>query len=101
MNFLEYCHHPIVSISLGLPCIFLLGKNDRDGPCHELFLEHGDVLIMDGRDRNALHAVPRVLDLETAEKFSSNYKEKLKISDRKTLNYLSQARININLRQVS
>lgn len=34
----EYCHHPIVSVSLGLPAVFLLGQGTRDDPCHEILL---------------------------------------------------------------
>jgi len=105
----EYCSHPIVSISLGLPAVFLVGKGERDDPCHELLLEHGDLLIMDGADRQALHAVPRVLDFETAHALSDYSIEKLRASTHciryrdcdTVLNYLRQARININLRQVS
>ena len=105
----EYCSHPIVSISLGLPAVFLLGKGERDDPCHELLLEHGDLLIMDGADRQSLHAVPRVLDFETATCLSDYSVENIRDSfqciryrDSDTvLNYLRQARININLRQVS
>ena len=83
------------------PSIFLLGKGDRDDPCHEILLRHGDVLIMDGDDRQALHAVPRVLDLSTANETIAGYSASLRIKNKKCLNYLRQARLNINIRQVS
>ena len=81
---------------MGCPAVFLLGKGGRGDECHEMILEHGDVLIMDGQDRESLHAVPRVIPLECLDKKSS-----LQIENPVLLNYLTQARININLRQVS
>jgi hypothetical protein len=103
INFLisEYCNHPIISISLGLPAVFLLGKGDRNEVCHEILLGHGDILIMDQSDREALHAVPRVLDLEMALKQNKEYLSLLQVEDKKSFNYLKQARLNINIRQVS
>ena len=57
---------------------------------------------MDGKDRQALHAVPRVLDLERALKIDENYEKKLTAVDNKVvLEYLKQARINLNIRQVN
>ena len=57
---------------------------------------------MDGKDREALHAVPRVLDLERALKIDENYEKKLTAVDNKVvLEYLKQARINLNIRQVN
>ena len=69
--------------------IFLLGKGDRDDECFELVLEHGDLFVMDGNDRESLHCVPRVMStkIESENSFLANY--------------LSQARINLNLRQVT
>ena len=87
----EYCSAPIVSVSIGATAIFLLGLGERDEPCVEMRLEHGDLLVMDGKDREALHAVPRVIAVEPD----------ISIQDAQLRNYLSQARINVNLRQVS
>ena len=57
---------------------------------------------MDGKDRQALHAVPRVLDLERAVKLNENYKDKLTVIENPAvLEYLKQARINLNIRQVN
>jgi len=83
-----------VSVSIGCPAVFLLGKGGRDDPCHEMILEHGDVLIMNGKDRKSLHAVPRVLTNEQLPVHN------LDIKNEKLKNYLKQARININIRQV-
>ncbi|MFZ2267777.1 MAG: DNA oxidative demethylase AlkB [Azonexus sp.] len=48
---------PIVSLSLGLPAVFLFGGlARRDKPGH-LALEHGDVLVWGGPDRLRFHGV--------------------------------------------
>ena len=57
---------------------------------------------MDGKDRQALHAVPRVLDLDRALKIDGNYEKKLcAVENKIVLEYLKQARINLNIRQVN
>jgi len=86
----EYCNAPIVSVSIGATAVFLLGLGERDEPCVEIRLEHGDLLVMDGKDREALHAVPRVMP-----------EPNIPCKDAQLRNYLSQARINVNLRQVT
>ena len=83
-----------MSVSIGCSAIFLLGNGDRDDICHEMILEHGDVLIMDGEDRKSLHAVPRVLT-------SDQRPVDLQIGNNIIKNYLGQARLNINIRQVN
>jgi DNA oxidative demethylase len=48
---------PIVSVSLGLPAIFLFGGNSRrDRPCR-IGLESGDVVVWGGPDRLVYHGV--------------------------------------------
>jgi len=57
---------------------------------------------MDGKDRQALHAVPRVLDLDRALKIDENYETKLiAVENKIVFEYLKQARINLNIRQVN
>ena len=77
--------------------MFLLGHGERDGPCSEVILEHGDLCILDGQDRSAFHAVPRVMD------FKSDNVDNIppSLADKPLENYLSQSRINISLRQVT
>lgn len=48
---------PIVSVSLGLPAIFLLAGETRSGPRLRLPLQHGDVLVWGGPDRLRFHGV--------------------------------------------
>jgi alkylated DNA repair protein (DNA oxidative demethylase) len=48
---------PIVSISLGLECIFLLGGLQRTDPVKRMLLEHGDVVVWGGPSRMRFHGV--------------------------------------------
>lgn len=48
---------PIVSISFGLECLFLLGGLERTGPTRRILLEHGDVIVWGGPSRMRFHGV--------------------------------------------
>lgn len=48
---------PIVSVSLGLPAVFLFGGLRRTDPCLRLGLQHGDVLVWGGPARLRFHGV--------------------------------------------
>jgi DNA oxidative demethylase len=48
---------PIVSVSLGLPAVFLWGGLKRQDPTRRLPLAHGDVLVWGGPDRLRYHGV--------------------------------------------
>ncbi|GAA5176516.1 DNA oxidative demethylase AlkB [Niveibacterium umoris] len=48
---------PIVSVSLGLPAVFLFGGLTRSDPVRQLTLYHGDVLVWGGPDRLRFHGV--------------------------------------------
>lgn len=48
---------PIVSVSLGLPAVFLLGDTQRTDRVQRLMLAHGDVLVWGGPDRLRHHGV--------------------------------------------
>lgn len=48
---------PIVSLSLGLPAVFLFGGRLRSAPAGRLTLVHGDVLVWGGPDRLRFHGV--------------------------------------------
>jgi DNA oxidative demethylase len=48
---------PIVSISLGLECIFLLGGIQRTDKTRRILLEHGDVIVWGGPSRMRFHGV--------------------------------------------
>lgn len=51
-------HQPIVSVSFGLECIFLLGGFQRTDPTKRILLEHGDVIVWGGPSRMRFHGVP-------------------------------------------
>jgi alkylated DNA repair protein (DNA oxidative demethylase) len=48
---------PIVSISLGLECVFLLGGLQRTDTVKRMLLEHGDVIVWGGPSRMRFHGV--------------------------------------------
>lgn len=51
---------PIVSVSLGLPAVFLFGGLTRDAPKTRTRLAHGDVVVWGGPARLAYHAVQTI-----------------------------------------
>ena len=52
---------PIVSISLGLDCVYLLGGETKATPPVAMRLRSGDVIVQGGLSRGYVHGVPRVL----------------------------------------
>jgi len=48
---------PIVSVSLGLPCVFLFGGLQRTDKARHILLEHGDVIVWGGPSRMCFHGV--------------------------------------------
>ncbi|KAJ2778759.1 hypothetical protein H4R18_004414 [Coemansia javaensis] len=52
---------PLVSLSVGLSCVYLIGGRTRDVEPTPLLLRSGDALVMCGESRLAFHGVPRVL----------------------------------------
>lgn len=55
-------HHPIVSVSLGLPAVFLFGGLQRTGRPRRIRLEHGDVVVWGGPTRLAFHGIEPLAD---------------------------------------
>lgn len=53
---------PIVSVSLGLPAVFLFGGAKRSDPVSRVPLTHGDVVVWGGADRLRYHGVLAVKD---------------------------------------
>jgi alkylated DNA repair protein (DNA oxidative demethylase) len=49
--------HPIVSLSLGLPAVFLFGGMARSDRAQRVLLEHGDAVVWGGADRLRFHGV--------------------------------------------
>ena len=48
---------PIVSVSLGMPAMFLFGGLARSDPAARVPLFHGDVVVWGGADRMRFHGV--------------------------------------------
>jgi len=48
---------PIVSVSFGLPCVFLFGGLSRTDNAAHIVLEHGDVFVWGGPSRMRFHGV--------------------------------------------
>lgn len=48
---------PIVSVSLGLPALFLFGGAARTSPTQRCLLEHGDVVVWGGPSRLFYHGI--------------------------------------------
>ena len=55
---------PIVSVSLGLPAIFLFGGLQRGDKTQRYRLQHGDIVVWGGRARLAFHGVAPLADGE-------------------------------------
>ena len=51
---------PVVSVSLGLPAVFLFGGPRRRDPIQRHPLAHGDVVVWGGRQRLAYHGVAKL-----------------------------------------
>ncbi|QHF45040.1 alpha-ketoglutarate-dependent dioxygenase AlkB [Pseudomonas sp. S35] len=53
---------PVVSVSLGLPAIFLFGGHERSDKPQKISLFHGDVVVWGGVDRLRFHGVMPIKD---------------------------------------
>lgn len=53
---------PIVSVSLGLPAVFLFGGRTRSAPPRAFAVHHGDVVVWGGPSRLFYHGVRRLAD---------------------------------------
>ena len=53
---------PIVSVSLGLPAVFLFGGLKRGDPARRVALRHGDVVVWGGPSRLRFHGVLPLAD---------------------------------------
>ncbi len=51
---------PIVSVSLGVPAIFLFGGFERSDKPMKILLEHGDVVVWGGVSRHRFHGIQPV-----------------------------------------
>lgn len=87
---------PLVSISLGSHCIFVIGGEDRECIPSGILLKSGDVIILTGKARKYYHGVAKII------KKSNNDEDYHLDEDSKiALDLLGNGRININIRQVN
>ncbi|XP_025827894.1 alpha-ketoglutarate-dependent dioxygenase alkB isoform X3 [Panicum hallii] len=91
---------PIVSISLGCKCIFLLGGKTRDEVPTAMFLRSGDIVLMAGEARECFHGVPRIFTESNQQEISALVSQLSGEDDCFILHYVKNSRININIRQV-
>ena len=103
----ELINAPLISVSLGNDAIFLISDHDQKEPL-ALWIRSGDVLIMAGKARFALHCVARVVpntccplllshfDGEIDRTEDQNEQRELSLMKQ----YIMESRINFNIRQV-
>ena len=101
--------HPIVSFSLGLSCIFLIGGPTKDVEPLAVRLNSGDLCVMSQESRVCFHGVPKVMkksfrvnDSDMISKLKEEHdKNPEEANDRyNAYVYLTENRINFNFRQV-
>ncbi|GAN07187.1 alpha-ketoglutarate-dependent dioxygenase alkb-like [Mucor ambiguus] len=89
---------PLISMSLGHSCIYLIGGNTRDTKPIPLKLNSGDMLVMTAIARRAYHGVPRILENTLPDYMLP---ESVDDEDWKIFgDYMKTTRINLNIRQV-
>ena len=100
---------PIISFSLGSPCVFLLGGDTRDAKPTPLILRSGDAVALVREARRRFHGVPRVFT--AAENARDNKGELLaaprELSDPElwkdqpdVARYVAGARVNVSVRDI-
>ncbi|KAG2200612.1 hypothetical protein INT47_007356 [Mucor saturninus] len=91
---------PLVSLSLGQSCIYLIGGETRETVPLALYLRSGDIIVMTGPCRKAFHGVPLILE-NTLPDYLSNNNQYADSPDWKLFgDFMSTSRINLNIRQV-
>lgn len=115
------CTQPVISLSMGLPAIFLLGGNTKDETPTPILVRSGDVMIMSGDSRLRFHGMCKILTNEGSDFTLPEVDEGLVCSEdeqithfevggdfiepeeeekEKVEEFLKTHRINVNVRQV-
>ena len=63
---------PLVTISLGAPGIFLLGRESREEYPLAILLKAGDCLVLSGKSRGYFHGVPSILEYSDGDDHQRN-----------------------------
>lgn len=108
---------PIVSISLGCSAVFLMGGVTKNVKPIPVLVRSGDVVIMTEESRRCYHGVPcifpptfsclvdqnRSIGIDTSQSLfrpgSAAYAA-LTTEDQRVVDFLNEARLNMNVRQV-
>ncbi|KAJ2956065.1 hypothetical protein NQZ79_g8042 [Umbelopsis isabellina] len=91
---------PLISISLGHDCIYLIGGPTRNTSPTAIRLRSGDIMVMTGKGRSAYHGVPKVLP--SAPTFLQPDIKDDQVDDWELYGeFINKARINLNIRQVN
>ena len=100
---------PIVSFSLGSPCVFLLGGDTRDDAPSALILRSGDAVVLSGESRRRFHGVPRIF---TAREDARDARGELLAAPREVSDpacwteqpevarYVAGGRVNVSVRDI-
>ena len=100
---------PIISFSLGSPCVFLLGGDTRDAKPTPLILRSGDAVALVREARRRFHGVPRVF---TAAENARDERGELLAAPRElsdpecwkdqpdVARYVAGARVNVSVRDI-
>jgi len=91
---------PVISISLGLSAIFLLGGSTRAQIPRAMRVRSGDVVIMGGASRLLYHGVPRILPNTLPDSIARLPQVLQEPHLEHVAEFLSKRRINVNVRQV-
>uniref|UniRef100_A0A0K8SQD1 Fe2OG dioxygenase domain-containing protein n=1 Tax=Lygus hesperus TaxID=30085 RepID=A0A0K8SQD1_LYGHE len=91
---------PLLSFSFGDSAIFLIGGASHDDPASPILIESGDVVIMSGPSRLSVHGVPRILPAKEHPWEQLNNNAKADPHRDIVTEFISQARVNMNVRQV-
>ncbi|XP_017889294.1 nucleic acid dioxygenase ALKBH1 [Ceratina calcarata] len=97
---------PLFSVSFGQTAIFLIGGLRQEDPANAIFLRSGDVVVMSGKSRLMYHGIPKILSTTEApwnHETESNDNDLYALDPEDWNNardYISEARINMNVRQV-
>ena len=110
---------PLVSLSLGLSAVFLFGGPTRDDAPTALWLRSGDAIIVTGEARLCYHGVPRIVEGSCPEFLLDPRRYSMFLKSPRgsagagesgdnngdfraaLVDYMSSARININVRQLA
>eukprot|EP00316_Scyphosphaera_apsteinii_P024644 CAMPEP_0119335598 /NCGR_PEP_ID=MMETSP1333-20130426/89913_1 /TAXON_ID=418940 /ORGANISM="Scyphosphaera apsteinii, Strain RCC1455" /LENGTH=331 /DNA_ID=CAMNT_0007346187 /DNA_START=24 /DNA_END=1019 /DNA_ORIENTATION=+ len=87
---------PIVSISIGLSAIFLLGGETKDVAPLALLVRSGDVIVQGGSSRGYYHGIPRII----ADSAPDLMRDVENVELGEVASWLRNHRINANVRQV-